>query len=314
VFLGTPEAAVPSLRTLAAAGTKPVLVVAPPDKVRGRGGRATACATAAAADILGIPVLATPDVNSASAVAALHARRPDLLVVVAFGQILRREILELPRLGALNLHFSLLPRWRGAAPVQRALEAGDETTGVTVQRVAAKVDSGAVVARREVPVEPGERAGELEARLADIGAALLADVVAHVADSGTLIEGKAQDASQVTMAKKVHKEEGRADFALAPAAFCARARALHPWPLVHAEVTPAGRKAVSVALHRVLPGKPKGVKEKPGTVVAAGRDGIEVAAGGGSVVVTELQRPGGKVLAAEAFLHGLPVKKGDLFA
>jgi methionyl-tRNA formyltransferase len=303
---------VPSLRALAASGAAPSLVVTPPAKRRGRGESPTPSPAAAAADVLGIPVLAAEDVNRADALGALHARRPDLLVVVAFGQILKKEILALPRIGCLNLHFSLLPRWRGAAPVQRAIDAGDETTGVTVQRIVARLDAGPVVARREEEIRPGERAGELEGRLADLGAALLADVVVHVLETGALIEGKPQKEKDATRAPKVAKEEGVADFALDPAAFVRRARALHPWPLVHAEVRVGGRKPEVVSLHRVRPGKTNGAA--PGAVIAAGKGGIEIAVKGGSVLVDELQRPGGKVLDAASFLNGFPVKPGDKFA
>jgi methionyl-tRNA formyltransferase len=263
--------------------------------------------------VLGIPVLSVEDVNAAGAVGAIHARRPDLLVVVAFGQILRREIRSLPRLGSLNLHFSLLPRWRGAAPVQRALDAGDEVTGVTVQRIVAKLDSGPIIARREEAIRPDERAGDLEGRLSDLGAALLADVVLHAIDTGALIEGKPQKERDVTLARKVRREEGNADFTLDRGAFCRRARALHPWPLVHAEVRAGERKPETVALHRVRLGR-QGGGASPGSVLSAGKDGIEIACGGGSVVVLELQRPGGKVLDAGAFLNGFPVKPGDRFA
>jgi methionyl-tRNA formyltransferase len=271
---------------------------------------------AAAADVLGIPVLAVEDANAAAAVGAIHARRPDLLLVVAFGQILRREIRSLPRLGSLNLHFSVLPRWRGAAPVQRALEAGDESTGVSVQRVAAKLDAGPVVAKREVPIEPGERAGELEGRLADLGAALLADVVLHAAETGSLIEGKRQDERQVTLAPKVRKEEGRADFGVEPAVFCRRVRAFHPWPLVHGLLRAGKKGPETVSVHRAEPGKARrrGAAAEPGRVLAASAEGIEIACGGGSVVLRELQRAGGKVLDAGAFLNGFPVKPGDRFA
>lgn len=288
----------------------PRLAVVPPDRARGRGGRLAPCAVAAAAEVVGIPVHRTGDVNASSSMAALHARRPDLLVVVAFGQILGKEVLALPRLGAVNLHFSLLPRWRGAAPVQRTLEAGDGTTGVTVQRIVRKLDAGPVLARRETEVLPGERAGELEGRLADLGAALLADIVSHAADTGALIGGKQQDPDLVTFARKVRKEEGRADFGLEPEGFCRRARALHPWPTVSAVVTGAGGSAERLSFHRVLPGRAGGVAEPPGTVLAAGREGIEVSCGGGSVRIAELQRPGGRPLPAAAFLNGFPLPAG----
>ncbi len=314
VFLGTPEAAVPALRALVAAGLAPDLAVTPPHRPRGRGGRVEPCPVAAAAEAAGIPVHATEDVNSPLSLGAIHARRPALLLVVAFGQILGDDLLRVPGLGALNLHFSLLPRWRGAAPVQRAIEAGDAVTGVTVQRVVRKLDAGPVIALRETEVGTGERAGELEARLADLGAALLAGIVAHAAETGALIPGKEQDERLVKVARKVRKEEGRAEFAQSPAAFCWKARALHPWPLVTAELRAGARKPERIALHRVEPAALDGVAEEPGTVLAAGKEGILVACGGGSVRLTSLQRPGGKVLEAAAFLNGFPVRPGDRFA
>lgn len=288
----------------------------PPEKRRGRGNAATRCPVGAAAEVLGIPVHATEDVNHAKSVGALHARKPDLLVVVAFGQILGKEILGLPRLGALNLHFSVLPRWRGAAPVQRAIEAGDAATGVTVQRIVQRLDAGPVIAKRETEIGPDERAGELEARLADIGAALLADVVGHAGDTGTLIAGKPQDGSLVTTAPKVAKEDGLADFRAAPVEFVRRVRAFHPWPLVQATVATKSRKDPSpVLVHRARVGaaKRKGAKAAAGVVLAAGRGGIEVACGAGSVLLLELQRSGSKVLDAAAFLNGFPLEPGDRF-
>ncbi len=294
-------------------GAAPSLVVTPPAKRRGREGTPAPCPVAAAAEVLGIPVHPSEDVNDAGTVGAIHARRPDLLVVVAFGQILRKEIRSLPRLGALNLHFSLLPRWRGAAPVQRCIEAGDETTGVTVQRIVARLDAGPVVARREEEIRPGERAGELEDRLADLGAALLADVVVHTLETGKLIEGKPQKESEVTAAPKVGREEGVADFSLDPEAFCRRARALHPWPLVRAGVKAGKGKSDVVTFHRVRPGRTPAGGRSPGSVLSAGKDGIEVACGKGSVVLLEIQRQGARVLDAAAFLNGFPVAAGDRF-
>ena len=292
----------------------PSLVIVPPDRPRRRGGHREPCAVGAAAEVLGIPALPVKSVNDPSTVAALHARRPDLCVVVAFGQLMRKEVLSLPRLGFVNLHFSLLPRWRGAAPVQRALEAGDTTTGVSVQRVVRALDAGPIIAKRTVDIEPGERAGELRHRLADIGAALLADVVAHVAESGELIAGKPQDESAVTLAPRVERAEADAEFARSPAAFARQVRAFHPWPLVHATLTAGERKPVPVALHRVEPLDLAGVEKEPGLVLAAGKAGIDVACGDGSLRIRELQRPGGKVLDAGEFLNGFKVKPEDRFA
>ncbi len=267
---------------------------------------------AAAAEILGIPILRTADVNDGGAVAALHARRLDLLVVVAFGQILREEVLGLPRLGAVNLHFSLLPRWRGAAPVQRALEAGDAVTGVSVQRIVKALDAGPVVASREEPVGPDETAEALEGRLADLGAALLADVVSHAADTGTLIPGKPQDPSGVTHARKVSREDGRADFALPPEVFRRRVRAFHDWPRVTATLHVDGRAPLPVHLHRVEAlAAAATASAAPGTVLAAGPAGIDVACGGGALRIRRLQRPGGNPLDAGEFLNGCAIRPGD---
>jgi methionyl-tRNA formyltransferase len=270
---------------------------------------------AASADILGLPVLATEDINGAPALAALHGRRPHISIVVAFGQILGNDVLALPTLGTVNLHFSLLPRWRGAAPVQRALEAGDLETGVTVQRVVRALDAGPVVAVRRTEILPGERAGELESRLADLGAALLADVLCHAAESGTLIEGREQNPAEVTRARKVYAEDGVADLFLPAETLALRARAFHPWPLLHAELHIAGKPPQDVSLHRVtveegapLPG------ETPGTVRSADAGGIVVVCGKNLLRITELQRAGGKAMSAGAFLNGVRVQPGDRFA
>jgi len=250
-------------------------------------------------------------VNAPGSVAALRAVRPDLLVVVAFGQILKKEVLGLPRMGAVNLHFSLLPRWRGAAPVARALEAGDPATGVCVQRVARKLDAGPVLARRETPVHPEERAGELEERLAGMGALLLAVVVARAAAEGGLPPGEPQDPGGVTCAARLAKEEGEADFAVDPWTLLRKARAYHPWPLLSSTLRVEGRPPVRVSFHRAAPGRTPPAGAAPGTVLASGREGVEVACGGGSVLFTELQRPGGRPLPAGEFVNGFPIPRGS---
>ena len=201
-------------------------------------------------------------------------------------------------------------------PLKALIEAGDAATGVTVQRIVQRLDAGPVIAKRETEIGPDERAGELEARLADIGAALLADVVGHAGDTGTLIAGKPQDGSLVTTAPKVAKEDGLADFRAAPVEFVRRVRAFHPWPLVQATVATKSRKDPSpVLVHRARVGaaKRKGAKAAAGVVLAAGRGGIEVACGAGSVLLLELQRSGSKVLDAAAFLNGFPLEPGDRF-
>lgn len=285
-------------------------VVTPPERPRGRSGRPEPTVCGAAAAARGLEVIAVEDVNDAAVVERLRARAPRLLVVVAFGQYLRRPVRELAPLGAVNLHYSLLPRWRGAAPVQRALLAGDAVTGACVQRVAARLDAGAVLARREVPILPRDDTPALRARLTSVGAPLLVEAARRLL-AGASIPEDVQDETRVTHAAPVAREEGDLDFAAEDAAALdRRIRALEPWPRCRARLVRRGAEALDVVVREAWPAEGAGA---PGEVLAAGADGIRVAARGGVLRITRLQRAGGRDVDARAFLNGFPTAAGDRF-
>jgi methionyl-tRNA formyltransferase len=313
-FAGTPEAAVPALRALAATPHPIVQVLSQPARPRGRRGAPVPSPVHAAATALGLPV-ATPARCDATALAALPPA--DLGVVVAYGHVLPRAWLEAPRLGWLNLHFSLLPRWRGAAPVAAALRAGDAETGVSVIRLVAALDAGPVLAVRRTPIGPDETRGALEARLAALGAPLLVEVVAALA-AGTAV-ATPQAAEGVTVAPTLAKDAGRVDFGADAAAIARHVRAMHPWPGAFAELRLAARPApVRVVLLAVAEvptpaaGAAAGPPPAPGTVLDAAA-GL-VAAGRGAVRVARLQPAGGTPVEWRAFVNGYRVAAGDRFA
>lgn len=282
----------------------------PPDRRRGRGGREEPTEVAVEARSRGVAVLAAEDVNADDSVAALRAFAPRLLVVVSFGQILRRAVRETAPLGCVNLHYSLLPRWRGAAPVQRALLAGDAETGACVQRLVAKLDAGDVLAVARVPILPRDDAPTLRARLTAAGAPLLVATVERLL-AGEAVAATPQDDAGVTLARPVAKEEGDLDFAAEDAAAIdRRIRALEPWPRCRARLRGAGGAETEIVFREAIAEAGAG---PPGTVLAAGAPGIVVAARTGVLRVTRLQRPGGKALDARAFLNGVPVRPGDAF-
>jgi methionyl-tRNA formyltransferase len=254
--------------------------------------------------------MAVEDVNAPETVAALRALRPRLLAVVSFGQFIRREAREIALLGAVNLHYSLLPRWRGAAPVQRALLAGDAEGGVTIQRVTAKLDAGPVLARLPVAILPRDDAPALRARLTAAGAPLLADLVERMLRGETVAE-ESQDEAAMTLAPSIARAEGDLDFAGEDAAAIdRRVRALEPWPRCRAALVRSDGDPVEVFVREAVPEEGRG---RPGEVVAAGADGIRVAARAGVLRVTRLQRAGGRDVDARAFLNGTRDAAGDRF-
>jgi methionyl-tRNA formyltransferase len=307
VFLGSDDVAARCLEVLA---PRTSLVVTQPQRRRGRGGRETPTPAAEAAARLGLDVLETPDINGADDVARIAAVKPRLLVVVAFGQILRKAVREVAPLGAINLHFSLLPRWRGAAPVQRAILAGDAETGVAVQRVVAKLDAGPVVASMATPIGPRDTTTSLRARLVESGAPLLDQVAAQLL-ADEFMTDSAQDESLVTYAAKIAKDEGDLDFAAEDARQVdRRIRALGDAPGCRATLSRA-TGPMDVFVREATP-EAHGVGA-PGDVMAVGASGIVVAAREGVLRITRLQRVGGKDVDARAFLNGFPVREGDRF-
>jgi methionyl-tRNA formyltransferase len=280
---------VPSLEALVRAGHDVALVVTQPDRP-GHRLRLTPPAVKLAAEELRLPVFQPEKIRAAEA--ELAAARPDLLVVAAYGQIVPRPILDLPSRGPVNVHASLLPRWRGAAPVAHAILAGDRVTGATIMRMDEQLDHGPVLARRETEIGPHEDAASLTSRLAALGADLLIETLAHLDD----IEPQPQDESAVTLAPKLSKADGELDWTLGAEEIDRRVRALKPWPGV---TLPFGGRRVKVHEGRVRAGG-----GRPGEILEVGREGVEVACAGGSYLLVTIQAPGSRAVPARVLAAG----------
>ena len=297
VFAGTPEFAVPSLEALVESEHDVVGVLTQPDRPAGRGRKVFPSAVRTVADGHGLAVQQPRTLRDEAAREALASLAPDVLVVVAYGLILPPETLALPPLGCLNVHASLLPRWRGAAPVQRAILAGDDETGVCIMRMDAGLDTGDVIARAATPIDPDENAVELAARLAALGARTLLPALEHWR-RGTA-PAEPQPEAGATYAAKLAKGEAALDFSRPAIELHRQVRALHGWPV--AESALEGER-VRVWRSR-LPERPAPAGAAPGTVVAADETALTVACGEGTLELLELQRPGGRALPAGAFAH-----------
>jgi methionyl-tRNA formyltransferase len=308
VFFGTPDFAVPTLDALAAAGSTPLLVVSQPPRPRGRGRRTEQPPVARWAEARGVPLEQPERVRDPELLSRLRALEPDLAVVVAFGQIFRTELLRLPRLGCVNLHGSLLPRHRGAAPVQAALLAGDSTTGVSTMLMDEGLDTGPVLLQREVAIAPGENAGELQARLARVGAELVVETVERLA-AGTIVP-RPQQHERATLAPRLRKEDGRIDWHAPTARVAALVRAMTPWPGAFTELR---GEPLRVLAAQPLHGAdvPAG-EAAPGTVLGRLGEGFAVRCGdGGALLVLRVQRPGRRAVTAVDFWNGERVEAGE---
>jgi len=307
VFMGSPEFAVPCLRALAAAH-EVALVVSQPDKPAGRGGQLAAPAVKQAALELGLPVAQPRSARTGELRDALRATGAELAVVVAYGKILPKDVLEaLPR-GCLNVHASILPRYRGAAPVQWAVIHGDPETGVAIMQLDEGMDTGPVLLERRVAIDPDETSGELLARLAPIGAQALLEALGEIAD-GTAV-ATPQDHAAATHAPMLAKSDGAVDFARPAAEVAARIRGVDPWPGAQATL-----RDHTVKLFRARVDAAAGdasADAPPGTVVAIDKLGLHVACGTGAIVIRELQAPGRKRLTAQQVAAGRGVAVGDL--
>ena len=297
--MGTADFAVPSLKALAASRHEVAAVYTQPARPAGRGLRRHPSPVQRAAEALAIPVRAPARLRDAadqSAFAGLHA---DLAVVAAYGLILPKAILDAPRLGCINLHASLLPRWRGAAPIQRALLAGDPETGVTIFQMEPSLDTGPVIASRSVPISDRSTAASLHEELALVAAGM---VVAAVED---LAAGRAQPVPQqgagVTYAAKIEKAEGRLDWTQSAATLERQLRALNPWPGCWTELDEQQIRVLAGRVVHCDHGR------EPGDVL---NERLTVACGTGALALTSVQRPGGRPMPAEAFLRGFAVPVG----
>ena len=306
VFFGTPAFAVPTLEALIRSPHEVAAVVSQPDRPKGRGQQLQPTPTKQIADAHGIPVLQPAKIREAAFLQQIRNLGADLGVVVAFGRILPDELLAIPRHGMINVHASILPRYRGAAPIQRAVINGDLETGVTIMRVEHDLDAGAMFAVATTPIPPDATSGEMEAKLAPLGARLLIDVVNDIA-AGRAIETP-QDHSQATLAPKITKDEGIIDWSARADTIHDRVRGLQPWPLASTRLNGA-----RLVLRRTAPRvAPEGqTAQESGTVTRATGDEIVVACGGGTFLgILELQPEGRRTMTAREFLAGRGIAEG----
>ena len=312
VFMGSAPLAGISLESLLAAGRDEVAgVVCQPDRPRGRSLKVSACAVKTRAEAAGVPVLTFEKVNDAASISALRDLQPDLIVVVAYGQLLSRAILDLPPRGCVNLHASLLPKYRGAAPIQWAIARGETVTGVTSMYMTERMDAGDMILRREVPIGPDDTGGSLHDRLAEAGAATLLDTLDAV--RAGQVPRIPQEESQATYAPKLCKEDGRICWTWPAREMRDRVRGFHPWPgcfcLVPAEAHLAARGTLKVLAVRVENMQALG-GAVPGQVIEAGGDGPLVLAADRCVRLTEVQPEGGRAMPGAAYLRGHPMQAG----
>ncbi len=295
VFAGTPDFAVPALRVAAQRG-EVVAVYTQPDRPAGRGRGLAMSPVKQEAVARGIPVLQPETLRTPEAQAQLRALQPELMVVVAYGLILPRAVLAIPAHGCWNVHASLLPRWRGAAPIQRAIQAGDAQTGVCLMRMEAGLDTGPVLLAQATAIGAAETGGQLHDRLAGLGAQVLADGLGLLR-AGLLPVPQPQPDAGVTYAHKLDKAEARLDWSRPAVELARTVRAFNPWPV--AEGLVAGERlrihgAVALeAAHAAA----------PGTVLEAGRDGIDIACGEGVLRLRVVQRAGGRAITAADWLN-----------
>lgn len=287
VFAGTPEFAAEHLKALLDTPHQIVAVYTQPDRPAGRGQKLMPSPVKQLALQHGLPVLQPPTLRDPAAQEELRALAPDLMVVVAYGLILPQVVLDIPRLGCINSHASLLPRWRGAAPIQRAVQAGDAESGVTVMQMEAGLDTGPMLLKVTTPITAGDTGGSLHDRLAQLGPQAVVQAIAGLA-AGTL-QGEVQDDDLATYAHKLNKDEARIDWNRPADELERLVRAFNPWPICHSTLDGQPLK--------VLAAEPAEGRGQPGQILDASKDGLTVACGEGALRLTRLQLPGGKPLA-----------------
>ncbi|SEL55838.1 methionyl-tRNA formyltransferase [Pseudoxanthomonas sp. GM95] len=295
VFAGTPEFAVPSLRA-AVRHNEVIAVYTQPDRPAGRGRGLSASPVKLEAVKRGIPVLQPETLRNPETQAALREMAPDVMIVVAYGLILPKAVLQIPRYGCWNVHASLLPRWRGAAPIQRAIESGDSESGVCLMQMEAGLDTGPVILKQTTPINDTDTGGQLHDRLAELGAQVLADGLGLLR-AGIRPIPTPQPAEGVTYAHKLDKAEARLDWSQPADLLARKVRAFVPWPI--AEATVAGERlrihgAIAIELRH---------NAAPGTLLMASRQGLDIACGEGALRLRVVQREGGKAITAADYLN-----------
>ncbi len=295
LFAGTPEFAVAPLRMLLESSHEVCAVYTQPDRPAGRGRKLQPSPVKSTALAAEIPVLQPASLRDSVEQQRLAAFAADLMVVVAYGLMLPKAVLDAPRLGCINIHASLLPRWRGAAPIQRAIEAGDRETGITLMQMDEGLDTGTMLARAETPIAAADTAAILHDRLTALGAELLMQTLPAL-ENGTLVP-QAQDDARATYARKLDKAEARIDWLQPALELDRRIRAFNPWPVAYTEYEGQPLRIWSAS---VAAGEGSAA---PGTVLAAGSEGIDVATGAGVLRILELQPAGSRRMPAAAFVN-----------
>jgi methionyl-tRNA formyltransferase len=310
IFLGTGDFALPAFEHLVETGHEVAALVTQPDRPQGRKQEVVPAPIKRAAEARGIPVFQPEDVNAPESLERLREIGPDLLVTAAYGQILSADLLSIPRLGGINLHGSVLPSYRGASPVARAIQNGDTTTGVTIIRMTPRIDAGGMIAIARTEIGPDETAGELEGRLARLGAPLVAEAIAAMAAGPVPL--LPQDKARVTRAPKLRKEDGLIDWSRTAKAVHDHVRAMQPWPVASTTWHPrpaTGKKPMRIIVHRTAVEDGRG---RPGEVIEAAGDRLVVAAGEAAVRLMVVQLEGKKPASSADFLRGHRVEPGDL--
>ncbi|MCO6439682.1 MAG: methionyl-tRNA formyltransferase [Nitrococcus mobilis] len=304
VFAGTAEFAVPALQRLSRGPQRLIGVYTQPDRPAGRGRRPRPSPVKIAAQAYNLPVYQPTSLRSATVQAELAELTPELIVVAAYGLILPPEVLAIPARGCLNIHASLLPRWRGAAPIQRAIAAGDSRTGVTIMHMDAGLDTGAILAQRDCAIQANDTAGAVHDRLAELGAELITATLPRWLAGE--IEPRPQNPTEATYAAKLHKEEAVIDWQRPATEIARRIRAFNPWPVAY---TQHHERILRVWSARVL--TTKSPIAAVGSIVEISDAGIDVATGEGLLRIEELQIPGRQRQHAKAFLNGYPLAPRD---
>lgn len=301
VFAGTPDFAQSVFAAILASQHSVIAAYTQPDRPSGRGRKLTASPVKQLALENDIAVYQPLNFKDQADIDDLAALQPDIMVVVAYGLLLPQAVLDIPKLGCINVHASLLPRWRGAAPIQRSIAEGDQETGVTIMQMDAGLDTGDMLLKATTPIDSNENGGSLHDRLADIGAKACVEALDLMVDGK--LAGEKQDDSQANYAHKLSKEEGRLDWQQSAQQLHDKIRGFYPWPVAYSSLDDK-----VIRIHAAKLGQSDS-SATPGEIIAADKNGIEVATGEGTLIINKLQLPGGKALTAADVLNS----KRDLF-
>lgn len=294
VFAGTPDFSVPPLQALLASGHQVVAVYTQPDRPSGRGRKLLPGPVKSQALEAGVPVHQPPSLKDAEEVEILRDLRPDLMVVVAYGLLLPESVLEIPRLGCVNIHASLLPHWRGAAPIQRAIQAGDTESGVSIMRMEKGLDTGPVYLSKRIALAVDETGGSLHDRLSVLGAAGLMEALPGIADGS--LQPVPQNDAEATYAAKLEKKEAQIDWKRSAVQIERQVRAFNPWPVAFTPYENANLRIWNA--HAI-----EGMTAEPGTVMSATRDGVDASTGEGLLRITRMQMPGKRAMDVQDFVN-----------